>query len=68
MIVWIMRRKKNEKNFFEEKIMVYVMSFLMLAVSYYLGSIDGIRTHPVISVLLLIVVLIVATIRSSIFL
>lgn len=52
----------------KKKIMAYVMSFLMLAVPYYLGSIDGIRTHPVISVLLLIVVLIVATIRSSLFL
>lgn len=52
----------------KKKIMAYIMSFLMLAVPYYLGSIDGIRTHPVISVLLLIVVLIVATIRSSLFL
>lgn len=52
----------------KKKIMVYVMSFVMLAIPYYLGSINGMRTHPVISVLLLIGVLIVATIRSSLFL
>lgn len=52
----------------KKRIVAYVMSFVMLAIPYYLGSIDGMRTHPVISMISLVVVLLVATIRSSLFL
>lgn len=52
----------------KKRIMAYIMSFIMLAIPYYLGSINGMREHPVVSMILLVAVLMVATIRSSLFL
>lgn len=51
----------------KKRVLAVLMSFLMIIVPYYWGNIYGIRNHPFISIFLIIGTLMLATIRSSLF-